>query len=544
MSFYPDVSPGDPFKPNAKLSNDVRHLVNAAHGFQDCFQKGGSPGAVRVSVFNATEESIPQNTAVIFTSDAPRGEVLPVKPAPSGTTDFGILLKTLAPKECGSCLLIGTTTVTLSGGSGNYVKTGEARTFVRASSGSARILHVYEDSAVILLGCNGGIMAQDTEYDGPFKIEYITTLPNRDIVVSVHPGNVQFGAASTDFLRSFVYDGGLVTIPYDTGGYVSLQGYKTHEYAKTDGSYVDYVVNVLGSSATNQSRLNEFVVTLGQCTRGGTVKQFHSGNVAIPTCIKPGSGLHYIASRNSGYGTIELTPAISYSAGGVCVTSDLVGYTSGIYTPDYVPTAVAVKQFVSCYVLENMGRLINANNLYSPFGNEQSDFYAPNAPTVTANVTSSTNGAVVLTATFSSDTVKKEYSETHGANWFPYPASGGVSRNSNGIVYFRGVDSNGNQSPVTQYTVSNISLEEPPIPTIYANTTAPTSESVLVTAAFRGGGLKKTEYSLDGDTWTRYPSGGVRMESNGTVTFRSVNSAGLSASRSYTVTNIVSSSST
>ena len=544
MSFYPDVSPGDPFKPNVRLSNDVRHLVNAAHGFQDCFQKGGSPGSVRVSVFNATEEPIPQNTAVVFTSDAPRNEVLPVKPATAGTTDFGILLKTLAPNECGSCLLIGTASVTLNGGSGNYVKTGEARTFVRASSGSARILHVYEDSAVILLGCNGGIMAQDTEYDGPFKIEYITTLPNRDIVVSVHPGNVQFGAASTDYLRSFVYDGGLVTIPYDTGGYVSLQGYKTHEYAKTDGSYVDYVVNVLGSSATNQSRLNEFVVTLGQCTRGGTVKQFHSGNVAIPTCIKPGSGLHYIASRNSGYGTIELTPAISYSAGGVCVTSDLVGYTSGIYTPDYVPTAVAVKQFVSCYVLENMGRLINANNLYSPFGNEQSDFYAPYAPTVTANVTSSTNGAVVLTATFSSDTVKKEYSETHGANWLPYPSSGGVSRNSNGIVYFRGVDSNGNQSPVTQYTVSNISLEEPPIPTIYANTTAPTSESVLVTAAFRGGGLKKTEYSLDGDTWTRYPSGGVRMESNGTVTFRSVNSAGLSASRSYTVTNIVSSSST
>ena len=544
MSFYPDVSPGEPFAPNAKLSNDVRHLVNAAHGFQDCFQKGGSPGSVRVSVFNATEEPIPLNTAVVFTSDAPRGEVLPVKPATAGTTDFGILLKTLAPNECGSCLLIGTATVTISGGTGNYIKVGDARTFVRASSGSARILHVYEDSAVILLGCNGGIMAQEEEYDGPFKIEYVTTLPNRDIVVSVHPGNIHFGAGTPDFLRSYIYDGGLVTLPYNTGGYVSLQGYKTNEYARTDGSYVDYVVNVVGSSATNQSRLNEFVVTLGQCTRGGTVKQFHSGNIAIPTCIGPGDGLHYTAVGNSGYHGLALTPAISYSAGGVCVTSDLVSYSSGIYNPDYVPTAVAVKQFVSCYVLENMGRLIDTNNLYSPFVNEQSDFYPPQGPTVTANVTSSTNGAVVLTASFSSDTVKKEYSENHGANWFPYPANGGVSRNSNGIVYFRGVDSNGNQSPVTQYAVSNISLEEPPIPTIYANTTAPTSEPVLVTAAFRGGGLKKTEYSLDGETWTRYPTAGVSMGSNGTVTFRSVNSAGLSASRSYTVTNIVSSSST
>jgi hypothetical protein len=175
--------------------------------------------------------------------------------------------------------------------------------------------------------------------------------------------------------------------------------------------------------------------------------------------------------------------------------------------------------------------------------NEQSDFYPPQGPTVTANISSSTNGAVVLTATFSSDTVKKEYSENHGANWFPYPTSGGVSRNSNGIVYFRGVDSNGNQSPVTQYTVSNISLEEPPIPTIYANTTAPTTEPVLVTASFRGGGIKANEYSLDGETWLSYPRGGITMESNGTVTFRSVNSAGLSASRSYTVTNIVRSSS-
>ena len=93
MSFYPDVAPGDKFVPDVKLSNDIRHLVNAAHGFQDCKQKGVPPAAVRVSVFNATEEIIPANTAVIFTSDAPRGEVLPIKPAPSGTTDSALILE-------------------------------------------------------------------------------------------------------------------------------------------------------------------------------------------------------------------------------------------------------------------------------------------------------------------------------------------------------------------------------------------------------------------------------------------------------------------
>lgn len=544
MSFYPDVSPGDKFVPDVKLSNDIRHLVNAAHGFQDCRQKGVPPAAVRVSVFNATEEIIPANTAVIFTSDAPRGEVLPIKPAPSGTTDFGIVSKDLAPNESGSCLLIGTATVTLSGGSGNYAQPGSDRTFVRASTGSARILHVYGDSAVVLLGCNGGIMAQETEYDGPFKVEYITTLPNRDIVVSVHPGTVQFGTGNVNFLGSFVYSGGLVTIPYDTGGYVSLQGYKTREYARTDRTIVDYIVNAVGSSATNQSRLHEFVAILGQCTRGGTVKQFQSGSVVMPTCIGPGSGLHYTGSGNSGYHGIALNPAIAYSSGGVCVTSSLV--SRSLYESDYVPTALAVEQFVSSCVLDKCYSLINANNLNDPFQYEyeHSDFYPPFRPTVTADITSSTSGPVVLTASFSSDSEKKEYSPNGGSNWFPYPSSGGVSVTSNGIVYFRGVDSNGNQSPVMQYGVSNISLEDPQIPTIFANTTSPTSDSVLVTASFYGGGIKTNEYSLDGNTWTRYPSGGVRMESNGTVSFRSVNSAGRSASRSYTVTNIVSSSST
>ena len=33
MAFFPDVSPGDKFKPNALLSNNIRHIVNALNGF-------------------------------------------------------------------------------------------------------------------------------------------------------------------------------------------------------------------------------------------------------------------------------------------------------------------------------------------------------------------------------------------------------------------------------------------------------------------------------------------------------------------------------
>ena len=115
---------------------------------------------------------------------------------------------------------------------------------------------------------------------------------------------------------------------------------------------------------------------------------------------------------------------------------------------------------------------------------------------------------------------------------------------SNAIVYFRGIDSNGTQSQVTQYNVENIGLEVPGMPVIHANKTSPTTEPVTVTASFWAGGIKSNEYSLDGSTWLSYPRGGVTMESNGKVYFRSVNSAGNVASRSYAVTNIVSSSST
>ena len=152
MSFYPDVSPGDPFKPNVRLSNDVRHLVNAAHGFQDCRQKSVPFGSVRVSVYNASTVNIPINSAVVFTTDALHGDVLPVRKAPAGTTEFGIIQKTLAPNECGSCLLIGIATVTLGSGTGDFVKTSSTKAFTRASSGAAKILYSTGTTAVVLLG--------------------------------------------------------------------------------------------------------------------------------------------------------------------------------------------------------------------------------------------------------------------------------------------------------------------------------------------------------------------------------------------------------
>ena len=43
MAFFPDVTRGDKFKPDALLSNNVRHIVNAMNGFsaKPLFATGG-----------------------------------------------------------------------------------------------------------------------------------------------------------------------------------------------------------------------------------------------------------------------------------------------------------------------------------------------------------------------------------------------------------------------------------------------------------------------------------------------------------------------
>jgi hypothetical protein len=204
MSFYPDVSPGDPFKPNAKLSNDVRRLVNMSHGFQDCRQKSVPHGSVRVSVYNASTVSIPINSAVIFTTDALHGDVLPVKKAPAGTTEFGIVQKTLAPNECGSCLLIGIATVTLGSGSGNFVKPSSTKAFTRTSSGTAKILYSTGTTGVILLGGSQPQAAPPqivSGYAGAFKVSLdgtTATIFNGADLNDTNAGTVRIGSKTFD----------------------------------------------------------------------------------------------------------------------------------------------------------------------------------------------------------------------------------------------------------------------------------------------------------------------------------------------------------
>ena len=274
MSFYPDVSPGDPFKPNAKLSNDVRRLVNMSYGFQDCRQKGVPFGAVRVSVYNASTASIPINSAVVFTTDALHGDVLPVKKAPAGTTEFGIVQKTLAPNECGSCLLVGIATVTLGSGTGNFVKPSSTKAFTRASSGTAKILYSTGTTAVILLGGSQPQTATPqiiSGYAGAFKVSLdgtTATIFNGADLNDTNAGTVRIGSKTWNIPVS--------TVEVEPGKKIYLE-------VSYDSEAADYTMGFITKLSSYADRMSQYwYKELASIDATGGLHQTHlCGNIEI-----------------------------------------------------------------------------------------------------------------------------------------------------------------------------------------------------------------------------------------------------------------------
>ncbi len=162
------------------------------------------------------------------------------------------------------------------------------------------------------------------------------------------------------------------------------------------------------------------------------------------------------------------------------------------------------------------------------------DTTAPDAPAVSADITALTNQKVTVSATFSSDSVVKEYS-FDGKSWNSYTA--GIEFTANGTVYFRSQDEAGNWSDVTTYQVTNIDTIAPDAPAAAADKTAPTNQTVTVSATFSSDSVVN-EYSIDGKVWNSYTAG-IEFTANGTVYFRSQDEAGnWSEVTSYQVTNI------
>ena len=167
----------------------------------------------------------------------------------------------------------------------------------------------------------------------------------------------------------------------------------------------------------------------------------------------------------------------------------------------------------------------------------------PVKPNASADVTETTTGSVNVTATFSGDSVKREYSLDGGSTWSAYTAP--VEFTANGSVLFRGTDAAGNESDVETYSVTNIEVVTPdtvdPIVTnITASPTKPTNQDVIVTADFTDNvEVAQKLYRIGAGTWTNYVDG-VSMTENGTVYFKVVDTSGneSSGNDSITVSNI------
>ncbi len=162
------------------------------------------------------------------------------------------------------------------------------------------------------------------------------------------------------------------------------------------------------------------------------------------------------------------------------------------------------------------------------------DKVAPTAPTVKVSSTKLTNKNITITATFSDDSAKKQYS-TDNKTWSTY--SKAVSVGKNGTYYFRGVDAAGNASKVTSVKVTNIDKTPPTAPTVKASTAEPTNKSVTVTATYSSDSAKK-QYSTDNKTWKNYTKA-LSTGKNTTYYFRALDALGnVSEVTTYKVTNI------
>lgn len=187
MSYYPDVKPGDDWKPEpAPRYNAVNRMLG------DLGYSGAGRGAPGIENFNIVS-AVNRHTAAISAGMAVEAvsapadadvPVIPVKPSAGASGAFyGVALDTLEPGDVGRMLLTGVTTVQLSSAPAagtQYVEPDSANPgkFKAATGGRARVLATDagtqpdggtpRPTATVILG--GGGSSGNPGYTGYFKV--------------------------------------------------------------------------------------------------------------------------------------------------------------------------------------------------------------------------------------------------------------------------------------------------------------------------------------------------------------------------------------
>ncbi len=169
------------------------------------------------------------------------------------------------------------------------------------------------------------------------------------------------------------------------------------------------------------------------------------------------------------------------------------------------------------------------------------DKVKPTISEVKANTTEPTD-SVTVTATFDDNVglTSQQYKIGEG-DWTDYTT--GVTVTTNTTVYFKAVDTAGNEE-TAQYVVTNIETVEidetkPVVSNVAADITGPTKDNVTVTADFTDNvAVKSKLYKINDGAWTSYVDS-VTMTENGTVSFKAVDTSdNESDEESITITNI------
>lgn len=206
MAYYPDVNPGEPFKPVANLENELRHMANARDGFRGFASAVNMPQNVTVPVFNCTEEVLCANWAVSFAREHQKHRpeetaAVPVKKYTTNSLNWGILTSTLNPGEFGSCIVSGVAVVSANlflDDVPDRLSPSKDGTYFVPGSDVQCIYSVAEgvqyQNAMILLGGNGGggdyITATNNTSETIPAYSFVTITPKKEdySILYISPG--------------------------------------------------------------------------------------------------------------------------------------------------------------------------------------------------------------------------------------------------------------------------------------------------------------------------------------------------------------------
>ena len=169
MGHYNMVKQGDPFRPSAKLENEVRRFFNGGATISGGKSKAANLNNFRISAVNNMGQNINAGLAVAILHND-ENDLFYFVLAESQDDLWGITAESIDPNSSGTVIVSGIARAFIAAGrSGEFAIPGPGGKLSASSSGRAQILHVgtTDEPGMVLLGAGGG---GEKAYEGQFAI--------------------------------------------------------------------------------------------------------------------------------------------------------------------------------------------------------------------------------------------------------------------------------------------------------------------------------------------------------------------------------------